>query len=266
MAQAPSFNPNNYNDAYELTPLGSEYAHIVDDLTYMDRPVYILSGGKYKIATLSERTDTRLPKYLPKNEFGSQVFMDRNVAVPYEPGSVFKALTMAIGMDTDEIRGTDYYTDPGKVKVGTFTIKNANSICEGYHSFLEGLAFSCNIAMIRIVQKVGKEIFYNYLERFGFGKLTGIEIAEEKAGTLDNPSTVAMSRFLNTAFGQGIQVTQIQLAVAYAALLNGGKIIKPTIVSSITKKSQQTDQSEQIQEAPQVIGQLLRSDVSENMK
>ncbi len=69
MAQAPTFNPNNYNDAYELVPLGVEYAHVVDDLTYMDRPVYIMSGGKHQIATLSERSDIGIPKYLPKNEF-----------------------------------------------------------------------------------------------------------------------------------------------------------------------------------------------------
>lgn len=266
MAQAPSFNPNNYNDAYELVPLGVEHAYLIDDLTYMDRPVYIMSGWTYKLTTLAERTDTSLPKYLPKNGFGSQVFMDRNVAVPFEPGSIFKALTMSIGMDTDEIRGTDYYDDPGEVKVWMFTIKNASSICQGYHSFLDGLAFSCNIAMIRIVQKIGKEIFYNYLEKFWFGKLTGIEIAEEKPGTLDNPSTVAMSRFLNTAFGQGIQVTQIQMAVAYAAIINGGKIIKPTIVSSLLKKSQNSDLTEQIQQPPQIIGQLMRSSVSDNMR
>ncbi len=83
---------------------------------------------------------------------------------------------------------------------------------------------------------------------------------------MDNPSTVAMSRFLNTAFGQGIQVTQIQMAVAYAAIINGGKIIKPTIVSSLLKKSQNSDLTEQIQQPPQIIGQLMRSSVSDNMR
>jgi cell division protein FtsI/penicillin-binding protein 2 len=75
-----------------------------------------------------------------------------------------------------------------------------------------------------------------------------------------------MSRFLNTSFGQGIQVTQIQQAVAYAAVINGGKIIKPTIVSGITRKSQNSDLTEHIQQLPRVLSQLFRSSVSDNMR
>lgn len=266
MAQAPTFNPNNYNDAYELIPLGVEYSQIVDDLTYIDMPVYILSGNSYKIATVSQRQDVGLAKYIPKNVFWSQVFMDRNISVPFEPGSVFKAITMAIGMDTDEIRWTDFYDDPWEVKVWTFTIKNASSICKWYHTFLEWLINSCNVGMIRVVQRVGKEIFYNYLENFGFWKITWIELAEEKPWTLDNPVTVAMSRFLNNSFWQGIQVTQIQLAMAYSSLINWWKIIKPTILSYIWQKKSDTDVVEKIMHVPEVLSQIIRYSVSENLR
>jgi cell division protein FtsI/penicillin-binding protein 2 len=85
--------------------------------------------------------------------------------------------------------------------------------------------------MVRVVQRVGKEIFYNYLSKLGFGKMTEIELAEEKAGFVDNETTVSAARFLNNSFGQGLQTTQIQLAAAYASLVNGGRYIKPTIVS-----------------------------------
>jgi cell division protein FtsI/penicillin-binding protein 2 len=113
----PTFNPNNYNDAYILKPLGQENAHIVDDLTYIDVPVYIMSGGTYKLATITERQDITLQKYLPTNTYGAQVFVDKNISTPFEPGSIFKAFTMAIGLDTDEIRLYDYYQDDGQVKV-----------------------------------------------------------------------------------------------------------------------------------------------------
>jgi cell division protein FtsI/penicillin-binding protein 2 len=116
-ANAPTFNPNNYNDAYILKPLGQENAHIVDDLTYVDIPVYILSGGKYKLATITERQDSTLAKYLPTNGYGAQVFIDKNISTPFEPGSIFKAFTMGIGLDSDEIRLHDYYMDEGEVKV-----------------------------------------------------------------------------------------------------------------------------------------------------
>lgn len=66
---APSFNPNNYNDAYTLVPLGEEYSHIVDDPTYIDIPIYIFTGNDYKVASLSERNDITLKKYINSNVF-----------------------------------------------------------------------------------------------------------------------------------------------------------------------------------------------------
>ena len=66
---APTFNPNNYNDAYTLMPLGQEYAHLIDNLSYVDVPVYIFTGNDYRIATLSERQNTGLQKFINTNVF-----------------------------------------------------------------------------------------------------------------------------------------------------------------------------------------------------
>lgn len=262
----PTFNPNNYNDAYILQPLGQEHSYIVDDLTYVDVPVYVMSWGKYKLATISERQDITLAKYLPKNVYGSQVFVDKNISTPFEPGSIFKAFTMAIGLDTDEIRLYDYYQDDGQVKVWPYTIKNATTACLGNNTFLRGFINSCNVGMVRVVQRVGKEIFYNYLSKFWFGKLTGIELAEEKQGFVDNETTVSAARFLNNSFWQGLQTTQIQLAAAYGALVNGGRYIKPTIISWISKKSTDLGPSEFIESNPQVLSQIIRPEVSAEIK
>jgi stage V sporulation protein D (sporulation-specific penicillin-binding protein) len=136
----------------------------------------------------------------------------------------------------------------------------------GNHTFLHALVNSCNVGMIRVVQRVGKEIYYNYLSKFGFGKLTGIELAEEKAGSIDNDTTVSVARFLNNSFGQGLQVTQIQLAAAYGALMNGGKYIKPTIITKVKKKDATADAIEDFENAPQVLNQLIRPEVSSEMK
>jgi cell division protein FtsI/penicillin-binding protein 2 len=110
--------------------------------------------------------------------------------------------------------------------------------------------------MVRVVQRIGKEIFYNYLAKLGFGQITGIELAEEKAGFIDNETTVSTARFLNNSFGQGLQVTQIQLAAAYGALVNGGQYIKPTIISRVGEK----------ETIPQVLSQIVRPEVSTEMK
>lgn len=91
--------------------------------------------------------------------------------------------------------------------------------------------------MVRIVQKIQKYAFYNYLIKLGFGELTEIELAGEKEGFVDDMNIVSVARFLNNSFGQGLTTTQIQLAAAYAALVNGGNYIKPTIISQIVDPS-----------------------------
>lgn len=240
---APSFNPNSYNDAYTLIPLSEEYSYLVDNLSYIDIPVYVYTGNEYRLAKLSERQSTGLQKFINKNVFWPQVFVDKNISRPFEPGSIFKAFTVAIGLDTDEMAYQDRYQDEGSVKVWTYTIKNASSVCEWNHNFLHAFIHSCNVGMAKIVQKIQKYAFYNYLMRLGFWSLTEIELAGEKEGFLDNVNIVSMARFLNNSFWQGLTTTQIQLASAYAALVNGWYYTKPTIISKIIEKSGITSSS-----------------------
>ena len=233
---APSFNPNNYNDAYTMIPLGEEYGYIVDDLSYNEIPVFIYTWWAYKKATISERQNTWLQKYLNTNIYWPQVFVDNNISTPYEPGSIFKSFTAAIGIDTDEISLSDTYEDKWFVTVWEYTIKNASKICEWKHNFMHALVWSCNIGMVKIIQKIQKYAFYNYLNKLGFWENTEIELAWEKWGYIAKENLVEVSRLLNNSFGQWLTVTQIQLAAAYAALVNGWYYIKPTIISQIINK------------------------------
>ena len=107
----PTFNPNDYNDAYTLVPLGKEYADLVDNQSYVDIPIYVYSGGAYKQAKWNERALSGQQKFLAKNVVGSQVFVDKNITVPFEPGSIVKAFTVGIGLDADELRFEDKYQD-----------------------------------------------------------------------------------------------------------------------------------------------------------
>ena len=235
-ATYPSYNPNNYNDAFTLQPLWPEYGYMLDDLSYIENPVYILTWGEYKLATSYERIDTTIPKYIAKNGYGPQVLVDKNTAMAYEPWSVFKAFTIAIGLDTDEIRFYDPYNDPGKVKVWPFTISNADDICRGDWNFLHAFVWSCNVGMVRIAQKLGKEIFYNYVDKLGFWKMTWIEVANEDPGYIEWVTSVSDARFFNNTFWQWLLVTPIQLAAGYGAIVNGGYYVKPTIVKWIVDK------------------------------
>ncbi len=261
-ATYPSYNPNNYNDAFLLQALTPEYRYIVDDLSYVDHPVYIYTGWAYRIATSIEREDVELEKYIPRNVYWPQVLVDKNVSMAYEPGSVFKAFTLAIGLDTDEIRFYDPYHDPWQVKVGQFTIKNVESICEWDSNFLHAFVRSCNVGMVRIAQRLGKEVFYNYMTKLGFGKMTWIELANEDRWFVESVTTVSDARFFNNTFWQWLLVTPIQLAAWYGAIVNGGYYVQPTILKGIYDHT--TDSY--IPNTTTVLRQIFRPETAEAMK
>lgn len=261
-ASYPSYDPNNFNDAFTLQPLSPDYRYILDDETYIDVPVYISSGGVYKLATTIERADVTLEKYIAKNIFGPQVFVDRNIAMPYEPGSIFKAFTVGAWFDTDEVRLYDFYNDPGQVDVWPFTIKNAAEECYGDHSFLHAFVYSCNVWMVRIAQRIGKNTFYNYVDQLGFGQLTNIELAQESAGEVEAVANVSLARYFNNTFGQWLLATPIQIAAAYAPLVNGWYYVKPTIIAGTRDGKTQ----EYVPNPKKVVKQIFRKDTADALK
>lgn len=261
-ATYPTYDPNNFDDAYVLQALSQEYGRIIDNETYIDIPVYVKTGGITRLATTVERTDTSVEKYMASNFYGPQVFVDRNIAMPYEPGSIFKAFTIGIGYDTDEIRLYDFYNDPGQVQVGIYTIRNVEEACLGDHSFLNAFVWSCNVGMVRIAQRVGEQIFYNYVSKLGFGQLTNIQLGGEEAGFVEGVSNVSLARFLNNTFGQGLLATPIQIAAAYWSLLNGWYYVQPTIVAGLRDGQTQ----EYIPYNRTVLRQIFKPETAEALK
>ena len=266
-ASLPTYNPNNYNDAYTIIPLWPDHAYILDNESYNEVPIYIYSWWKYIKATSDEKKDTTLKKYLSKNIYGAQVFIDKNISSVFEPWSIFKSFTMAIWLDSDEVRLDDHYQDDWSINIDIYTINDADkTACIWYHTLLEALINSCNVWMINIVQSLGKEIFYNYLVKFWFWEPTWIELAEEKNWSLPNLSNVSMAAFFNNSFWQWVTVTQIQLATAYSTLVNWWKYIKPTIISQIRKKTANSDDITIQNKSTYSVRQILRPEVSEEMR
>ncbi len=263
----PTYNPNNYNDAYTMVPLSPEYAYLIDSETYNEIPVYTYSWWKYIKTKSEERKDPTLKKYISKNIYGASVFVDKNISSVFEPWSIFKAFTTAIWLDSDEIRLNDYYQDDGSVKIDVYTIQDADkTACIWYHSFLDALVNSCNVWMIRIVEALGKEIFYNYLNKFWFWDKTWIELAEEKNWSIPKSSSTSMAWFFNNSFWQWVTVTQIQLAAAYSTLVNWWKYIKPTIISQIREKTANSDTITIQEKTTHSLRQVIRPEVSEEMR
>lgn len=258
----PTFNPNDYNEAFEVKPLSPKEWYIVDNLTYIDVPIYIKTWWETRLAKSFERTDVSIEKYIAKNTYWPQVLVDKNISMAYEPGSIMKAFTVWIWLDTDEMRFYDMYNDPGKVKVWPYEIKNADDKCMWDWNFLHAFVYSCNVWMVRIAQKIGKEIFYNYLDKLWFGKLTNIELANEDEGFVEWSSTVSLARFLNNTFWQWLLATPIQIAAGYWSLVNGWFYIQPTIVKWIYDKKTNT----YVENKKKIIKQIFRKDTSDAVR
>lgn len=233
MTNYPDFDPNNPNQEYELIPLSIEHRKILDDITYLDHPVFIQTWDQLKLATTDQRFDPSYRKYISKNGIWAQVFIDKNIASPYEPGSIFKAVTVGIWLDSDIIKLEDTYFDKWFAEIWPYKIKNVDHRCIGENSFLWALMYSCNVGMINIVKKVDMPIFYNYLEKIGFGQLTHIELAWEDQWFVPDISSISRTQFLNNSFGQWLLTTPLQIAVAYSSMVNGGVLVKPTIIRHI---------------------------------
>lgn len=232
-ANAPDFDPNNTDSIYKTQALWPEFRTIIDDPQFLDIPVYIQTGGKMLPATLAQRTDTSIVKYMNTNYYGPLSLIDKTISLAYEPGSIFKPITVAIGLDADEIGLYDLYYDKWEIQVWDYYMRNVSKACLGTNTILHALQFSCNIGMVNIIQKIGQHVFYNYLEKFWLGKPTWIELAGEVAWSIPDAQNKQKSRFFNNSFGQGLLVTPMQMWVAFSALVNGGNIVKPTIIKRI---------------------------------
>lgn len=233
MVNYPTFNPNEFDQEYVLKPLTASQRYLLDDDTRVDLPLYKLSGDVVSLATVDERLDLSIPKYYFQNLLWPQIFVNKNISYPYEPGSIFKAITLWVWVDSDSLSMYEYYDDPGTVQVGQFTISNIEWRCTWEHTFLHALAYSCNVWMVRMAQKMMKYVFYSYLEKLGFGQLSWIQLANEQAGTLPDFNTVSKARYFNNTYGQWILTTPLQMAAAYSSLVNGGRYIAPSIVENI---------------------------------
>jgi stage V sporulation protein D (sporulation-specific penicillin-binding protein) len=245
MVSYPDFDPNNFGDVYELERMSySKYPNPSFDL--LGIPLFvedsvdgvpILVGKKkipLRIATEAEIGNRAVPKYKYKNNFGPWVYETDPVSSLYEPGSVFKAVTVAIGIDTGDIKPSDTYTDKWYVEIDQYKIKNVSAECLGRHTYSHALDWSCNVGMIDIVQKIGKSLFYKYINDFGFGQKTNITLEWEVFGKIDPYEKWARVKLFTMAFWQGITATVLQMATAYSALANGGIYMQPYIVDSLT--------------------------------
>lgn len=159
------------------------------------------------------------------------VWRNKAIADTYEPGSTFKAITSSAGLEEGVIR-PDSPVNDFPVKVGGWQINCWRSNPHGEEPFYEGVYNSCNPVFVRVAQSLGISRFYKYVRAFGFYDKTGIDLPGETKSIIHlKPTEVDMA---TASFGQRMQITPIQLIRAYAAIANGGKLLKPRLVKELT--------------------------------
>lgn len=185
-----------------------------------------------KILAMADR-----PTFNP-NDYGSfktNSFLNRSVQDIFEPGSSYKPITMAMGLDLNKVSPATAFTDTGSVSIAGHTIKNFSEKIFGTRTMSEVLEKSINTGAMFVENLIGDENFLNYSINFGFGQRTGIDLPGELSGDITNLYSGRKINYLTASFGQGIAVTPIQLINSFSAIANGGRLMKPYVVEKITK-------------------------------
>lgn len=167
------------------------------------------------------------------NEYALENFSNPNIGAVYEPGSVFKVITMAAGIDAGLVSPSTVYNDTGEVQIEDRTIKNSDLKAHGNQTMTQVLEASLNTGAIYVAQKLGRFLFYKYLNALGFDAATGVELDGESPAHIRPYRQWGEVDLATMSFGQGIAVTPIQLVAAVGAIANQGKLMKPHIVDKI---------------------------------
>lgn len=160
-------------------------------------------------------------------------FLNPAVELTYEPGSVFKVITVAAGLETKKITRQTKYYDTGEVKVDDRVIKNWDLKAHGEQDVLGILAHSLNTGAVFLEKLIGHDLFHQMVINFGFSQKTGIDLPGEVKGNLNNLKGFQDIHFATASFGQGIAVTPLALLNAISAIVNDGLLMKPYIVEKI---------------------------------
>ncbi len=169
--------------------------------------------------------------------------INRNLPIwmMFEPGSTFKIITLTSAIEEKAINlFEDTYDDSGSIKVEDATLHCWKHGGHGHQTYLNVVENSCNPGFVSIGLKLGTETLMDYINKFGFGKKTNIDLNGESKGILFNPKNMGLVETATTAFGQGISVTPIQQVRAVSAVVNGGYLYKPYIVKSFLESEAKT--------------------------
>jgi cell division protein FtsI/penicillin-binding protein 2 len=218
---------------------------IVEDELAASIEEYAATGGTIIVmnpATFEIRAMASLPNYDPGDyvDYFSRdrsPFEDPAVSKQYEPGSVFKVVTMAAALDSGLVTPGSPYYDQGFIEVGGQVIRNATRKAYGSLTVSDIVIKSLNVGSAWLSVQMGTDVFYRYVQAFGVGQPTQVDLAGEVAGQLWLPEDIEHwhdSNLGTNSFGQGVAVTPLQMICSVAAVANGGEMLRPHVVDRRT--------------------------------
>jgi cell division protein FtsI/penicillin-binding protein 2 len=223
----------------------------VDDNGAESGTIIVLDPKTNEILAMATTPRLDLNQYWRYSEvFKGSTPFNRAVSQTYEPGSVFKILTMAAALDKGVVTPDTEFLDTGVFEIGGTFIYNWNRGAWGPQTMQGCLQHSLNVCLAWVGSQLGAKDFYTYMQAFGIGHLTGVDLAGEVPGRLKIPGDADWydADLGTNSFGQGVAVTPLQMAVAAAAIANEGKLMAPRVVRSLIDKGHQFDTQ------PRVVG------------
>ncbi len=216
------------------------------------------TGAIYGMVNLPDYDPNRY-ELVPNDQYS--LFTNTSVSAQYEPGSVFKIVTLAAALDAGTIRPNTIFTDTGSYTIGGRVIFNSTRTANGVVDTTQALALSLNVITAQIAEELGPDEFYRYVRLFGFGGATNVDLAGEITGQIKTPRDEdwSLADLGTNSFGQGLAATPLQMLNATAVIANGGKLLQPYLVAARV-----VDDQVQFTE-PVVVRQVLKPESAHEM-
>ena len=228
-----------------------------EDLNYEEGTIVVADPTSGKILAMAV-----YPNFDP-NQYGKvkdlSLFQNPSVQNLFEPGSIFKPFTMAVALNEGKITPDATFIDTGSVKIGPAVIYNFDRKVYGVSDMSRVLEKSINTGAVWISQQIPHDTFVNYLGEFGFNQKTGVDVQGEVYSRNDILKTGSATGFATASFGQGIEMTPVQLAAAFSMFANGGKVVTPYVVEKMVSGGQ--EQKAQ----PNISGQVISAKTAEQV-
>lgn len=212
------------------------------------------SGKILALAHFPNFNPNQYQEYAQKGDL--KIFKNKATQDLFEPGSVFKPITFAAALNEGKITPQTTYIDKGQVQIGGYTISNYDNRVYGEQTMINVLEKSINTGAVFVEKLLPNHIFLDYIEKFGIFEKTGIDLRESFSENKEFKKGYEIN-FATASFGQGIEMTPIQLIKAYSAIANGGKLIKPYLVENLRDANFQPPQIISQKTSSQLVAMLV---------